>query len=341
MGLGTLGGRAAHTASVLADGRVLVAGGCIADGCTNATPETFLIDADGTMVTAGPTMVTPRDGHTANVVAGQRVVLIGGYPGEGSGVLSSIEMFGAGIITPQTNLAQARGCHASANVGDGEVLVVGGWIRSRTYTATTELFDAETGSVTQMPDLPWAADAVDAVALLDGRVLVTGGQIAAGVPTAEAAIYDPATRRWVSVAPMRTARLKHFSVVLSDGRVLVMGGDIGNESISVTTEIFNPTTLTFTRGPDLGEPRYKFPGGAVALDDVRVLVAGGGRSAEVLDVSSGRTNVVGEPQQVGSFATLSRLGNGDFIIIGGYDDQINLRGTAIIIDSETVGDQSG
>jgi len=290
---------------------------------------------------AGPTLLTPRDSHTANVISDGRVVLVGGYPGEGAGVLSSIEVFDADTISSQLDLVQARGGHASAVVADGEVLVVGGWISSRTYTATAELIDADAGTVTQLPDLPWAADALDAVTLQDGRVLVTGGQIAAGIPTAEAAIYDPTTGQWVSVDPMRTARLKHFSVVLGDGRVLVMGGDIGNESITATTEIFDPATLTFTFGPDMGEPRYKFPGGALALNDNRVLIAGGGRSAEIVDIESGTTSVVAGFQQVGSFATLSRLGNGDFIIIGGYDDRITLRRTAIIVDSATVGDRSG
>jgi hypothetical protein len=339
--LAAVGDRAAHTASVLSDGRVLVAGGCVTDGCTTATSETFLIGADGTTVTAGPTLVVPRDGHTANVISDGRVVLVGGYPGEGGGVLSSIEVVSPDSGSAQLNLAQARGGHASAVITGGQVLVVGGWIRSRTYTATAELIDTDIGVVIRLGDLPWSADALDAVTLQDGRVLVTGGQMAPGVPTAEAAIYDPKTGQWVSVDPMRTARLKHFSVVLSDGRVLVMGGDIGNESITATTEIFDPETLSFAVGPDMGEPRYKFPGGALALADNRVLIAGGGRSAEIVDVDIGTSNVVAESQQVGSFATLSPLGNGDFIIVGGYDDQINLRRTAIILDSATIVDQSG
>jgi hypothetical protein len=242
------------------------------------------------------------------------------------------------MTTSHLDLSQARGGHASARIADDEVLVVGGWIRSRTYTATAELINVDTSAVTQLPDLPWAADALDAVTLRDGRVLVTGGQVSPGEPTKAAALYDPTSGQWVSVAPMGTARLKHFSVVLGDGRVVVMGGDIGNETITATTEIFDPATLTFTDGPDLSEPRYKFPHGAVALGGASVLIGGGGRSVEVVDFDRGSSRVVGESQRVGSFSTLSQLGNGDFILIGGYDEEINLRRTATIIDASLVMD---
>jgi hypothetical protein len=335
-GLGHVGDRAAHTASSLPDGRIFVAGGCITDGCATATSDTFLVDAAGTTAVAGPSLLTQRDGHTANVIADGRIMLVGGYPGEGAGVLSSIEIVDADMTISQHTLDHARGGHASANVAGDRVLVVGGWIGPRTYTATAELIGAS-GIVTQLPDLPWAADALDAVTLQDGRVLVTGGQVEAGVPTAQAAIYDPTNDLWLSIPPMHTARLKHLSVVLDDGRVLVMGGDVGNDATTAGTELFDPATLTFTDGPDLSEPRYKFPGGALVLDDGRVLVAGGGRTVEIVDVAAGTTSVIRETERVGSFATLSRLGSGDFIVIGGYDDRINLRRTATIIDGSIIG----
>ncbi len=327
-----VGGRAAHTATTLLDGSVFVVGGCISNGCTTATADTFLVSPDGKRAVPGLPLESPRDSHTANLLTDGRVVFAGGYPGEGAGVLSSIEVVDPnGAAATLLEMAQARGGHASATTSLNAVLVVGGWIRSQTYTASAELIDVDVNTITRLSDLPWAADALDAVTLSDGRILVTGGQVEPDVPTAQAAVLDPVTRRWRMVGPMGTARLKHFSVRLDDGRVLVMGGDTGNQSITATTELFDPETLSFAPGPTMSEARYKFPNGAIVLDDGRVLVAGGGRAAEVLDIATGTTVVIGEHPRVGSFATVNKLGNGNVIVIGGYDDHINLRRDAFVI----------
>jgi hypothetical protein len=328
-----VGDRAAHTASTLGDGRVLIAGGCVTDGCTTATADTFVVSSDGTAVALGRPMSMARDGHTANVLANGQVIVVGGYPGEGAGVLDSVEVLDPSADTPKEllRLAQGRGGHASALLGVDRVVVIGGWVGPQTSTRTVEIIDPATGRVDRAADLPWAADALDAVGLPDGRVLVTGGQSAPDVPTNAAAIYDPMVDRWTQVAPMKTRRYKHFSVLLRDGRVLVMGGDTGNRNLTRTTEIFDPKTLRFTPGPDLREPRYKFSGGAVALADGRIVVAGGGASTEVLDVKTGHSRTIRDRSRVRSFATLNLLGSGDLLVLGGYDEEINLTRTSFVI----------
>ena len=329
--------RAAHTATTLLGGGVLVAGGCVADGCGEASHETFVVSSDGATIVAGPSMSVPRDSHTATLLDGGRVVLIGGYPGEGLGVLDSIDVVDPLSMTTsvQMPLELARGGHAAAAMVSGDVLVVGGWIGPRSYTASAELFEPTTGRVRAVADAPYAADALDAVVLRDGRVLLTGGQVAPGQATAAAATFDPGTETWTRVGDLSTPRLKHFSVLLSDGRVLVMGGTSDDRNLLSSTEIFDPVANTFTPGPDMFEPRYKFPGGAVVLDDGRVAIAGGGRSTEILDVTEGTSLVVTESAQRGSFATVNLLGSGDLLILGGYDDAIRLRNELVIVPAPT------
>lgn len=333
----TVQARAAHTATTLPGGGVLVAGGCVADGCGEASNETFVVSSDGATIVAGPSMSVPRDSHTATLLDDGRVVLIGGFPGEGLGVLESIEVIDPQSMTGslQMPLEVARGGHAAVAMISGDVLVVGGWIGSRSYTASAELFEPTTGQVRAVADAPYGADALDAVVLRDGRVLVTGGQVAPGQATEAAATFDPETETWTRVGEMSTARLKHFSIVLSDGRVLVMGGTSDDRNLLSSTEIFDPVANTFTPGPDMFEPRYKFPGGAVMLEDGRVAIAGGGRTTEILDVTAGTSLVVTESAQRGSFATINLLGSGKLLILGGYDDAIRLRNEMVIVPATT------
>lgn len=325
--LAAVGARAAHTATTLADGTVLVAGGCVVDGCGSATADTFLVAADGGSAVRGPSMSSPRDSHTATLLADGRVLLVGGFAGEGQGSLDSIDLFDpeSDTITNVAHLHVARGGHAAALAVDGRVVITGGWIAPHTYTPTTELFDPRTGSLSDGPDLPWAADALDAVTLVDGRVLVTGGQVEPGVGTDAFAIFDPAANAWAETGRLLTARFKHAGVLLEDGSVLVVGGTTDDEVILASTEIFDPATGRFSNGPGLVEPRYKLPGGLLVLDDHRVAVAGGGRTVEVLDLASGESQVIDSFTGRGSFTTLSRLGSGGLLVVGGYDDRIALR----------------
>ncbi len=324
--------RAAHTATTLRDGRVLVAGGCVVDGCSRATDETVVIAGDGTRSAGGPRLVEARDAHTASLLPTGGVLIAGGFGAEGVPPLRSIEVVDLARRRSSVagSLAVGRGGHAAAVRPDGTVVVIGGWIAPRTYTSSVEYVRA--GRVARGPSLPWAADALDAVTLRDGRVLVTGGQVASGVGTARAALLDPASGAWTEVAPMRTARFKHTSVVLPDGSVLVIGGTSDDRTLLRTTERFDPRTGRFTAGPSMTEPRYKLAGGAVVASDGRVVVAGGGRTVEAIDVRSARSQVLATFPTRGSFATANLLTTNRVLVLGGYDDEIRLRPEVAVID---------
>ncbi len=329
-----VGARAAHTATRLEDGRTLVAGGCVVDGCSRATSDTFVVSADGRSASAGPPMTTARTSHCAAPLPNGDVLVVGGFPGENAGVSGSVEVFDAATqdLRSLEPLSTPRGGHACVALADGRVLVIGGWVAPRTYTGALEVIDPLTAAVEPGVALPWAADALEATPLQDGRVLVTGGQVASGRATARAATFDPDEGAWTDVAPMGTPRRKHVAVPLPDGRVLVAGGTTDDETLLATTELFDPRTGTFTPGPRMREGRYKLPGGALAVDGRRVLFAAGGSSVEVLDVVDGTSRTIADLGSRASFATVTRLLGGRLLVLGGYDENIALGRRAIVVE---------
>ena len=89
-------------------------------------------------------------------------------------------------------------------------------------------------------------------------------------------IYDADSGRWSLTGPMRHVRNFHTLTLLPDGRVLAVGGeDLAGERNAPhsTTEVFDPGADTWSRGPDLAEPRFDHS--ATLLPDGRIFLAGG------------------------------------------------------------------
>jgi hypothetical protein len=173
-------GRAAHTATLLGDGRVLIVGGCTPDGCTTAegSPGTEYY-VPGLGFTAGPELVQPRQGHSATLLSDGRVLIDGGWAREGTQPLDSAEIYDPltgrfELVGPMT---MGRGGHTAIALPDRRVLIVGGG-SDRT---ATELFDPERD--TFMPAAP----------MPDGRVLVLGGTPDDRELLRSTEIYDPQT----------------------------------------------------------------------------------------------------------------------------------------------------
>ena len=126
------------------------------------------------------------------------------------------------------------------------------------------------------------------------------------------------------VGPLAQARFKHAMLPLADGTVLVIGGTSDDRDRLASTEVYDPGTETFRPGPRLTYGRYKVGDGATELPDRRVVVAGGGPGAELLDRR--RASAVPLPQvpgEVASFGTVSVVGP-DLWLVGGYDTRIRL-----------------
>lgn len=315
--------RMAHTATTLADGSVLVAGGFTDPGAAARSAE--LYDPVDDRFGALPRLTVLRHSHTATLLADGRVLLAGGYT-EGNTVTAAAELFDPATrrFQPTGAMRAARAGHVAIPLADGTVLIAGGVGPDWQFLASAELFDPATGTFTPTGAMSVPRESHAAVALRDGRVLIIGGHRGrrdAIVLYASAEAYDPRRRTFTAVGGMQVRRHKHDAALLADGRVLVTGGsdERDNRGAYTSTELFDPRTDAFVMGPAMLRARYKHNGSTILLPDGRLLVAGGADQAEVFNPVRGRFELVpGATTLTGQFSAAATLGSRGALITGGY-----------------------
>ena len=267
-------GRSGHTATRLASGQVLIAGGWTGPNGQSNTAE--LYDPAGHRFIRLANLAAPRAGSTATLLADGRVLLVGG-DGEADEPLATAEIYDPATRTfhPTGSMAVPRRAHTSTLLSDGNVLVAGGSMGrypSAVIHQEAELFDPRTGRFRPTGALAVGRHKHAAVALQDGRVLVVGGsdQRDWRGQLTSAEVYDPATARFAPVGSMNFARFKFSGaavVLLPSHRVLIAGG-------ANTAEVFDPDTGRFFNVAGAFDAAYYYSA-AVALNDGRVFISGG------------------------------------------------------------------
>lgn len=348
--------RAGHTANLLPDGDVLVAGGY--NGFTEDVGGTHtnlsvaeLFDPSNDRWGEAPPMLVARSFQTSTSLKEGRVLVVGGWESPGSPEAS------AEIYSPETNNWTAVPAPTELHEAYAATLLPSGWV-FLTGTFGPGSYEAKLGAALYDPVAnswepaarPKHPRAYPTISLLaNGDVLVAGGWTReARFPeptryTVQRTVeeYNPNTNAWTELAPMTHPRAYETATLMPNGGVLMTGGidelQIGGALFSAVsnTEMYDPETNTWTARAPMSLARARHS--ATLLPDGDVLVAGGGdcgheyclgggrgpandccaaSSAEVFDPATDAWSFTG-PQTTGIEHTATLLPDGDVFVTGG------------------------
>lgn len=297
--------RAYHTATLLLNGKVLLAGGIDNNNTPLSSAELF--DPATNRFTATGSLKNARWLHTATLLGNGKVLIAGGDGSQGPGIdggtpLASAEIYDpvAGTFSPVTaTMANPRYYHTATLLNNGTVLLAGGQGTGGQKLPESELFDpvaktfAATGSMMVDPALDTGRWLFAALLLRDGTVFVNGGDFGAqyGVNyLASAQVYDPGTGSYADLGSQMTYSRGHLATALrADGVVLITGG-IGSDvsdpnnippaDFLATAELFDAIGQTFSLTGTMGTARANHT--ATSLPNGMILVTGGNQAGSFL-----------------------------------------------------------
>ncbi len=237
--------RTAHTAALLADGSVMVAGGSTYNGGNGAPIASVEVLRPGaaSWIMAAP-MLEARAAHTATVLPDGDILVVGGIGSETdetgpmNTTLASAEIWepSDAVWTATSGLDDGRAKHAATMLLDGTVLV------SRMgQQGTAVIYDPSSGTFAPTDDMQHARFGSTSTRLESGEVLVVGGYGPDELETGRSAeVYDPVTASWSPTVAMADARSGHTATRLADGVVLVVGGQNPGGELVDPSEMYFP-----------------------------------------------------------------------------------------------------
>jgi hypothetical protein len=284
--------RSAHSATLLPNGKVLIAGGSVSNNVASNTAELY-DPATGTFTRTGD-MRTAQFGHEATLLKTGKVLISGGWNGWSTccPIAATPELF-----DPATGLFTTTGSYEHMEfegkrpglepyglvetkatlLRDGRVLV--------TTEPAAQIYDPVAGTFTRTAAMltgtgvlgtPLYIAGQTATLLDDGRVLLSGGEHEDIGRFKTAELYDPATGSFAATGSMAYVRDGHTATLLSDGTVLITGGEsvAGCAVLSLASaERYDPSKGGFVPAGRMNVRREWQT--ATRLKDGRVLITGG------------------------------------------------------------------
>lgn len=301
--------RTHQTATLLKDGRVLIAGGMNRMGSALKSAELF--DPKSGKWSSTGSMAAARYNATATLLPDGRVLIAGGastpegYAGAGQERHEEQSLDTAELYDPRTGTFSPAGKEERVfDLTSGKLLMHAGMGTARRDQSAT--------LITTGP--------------LAGQVLIAGGIGGSEKPLTSAELYYPKTNIFKPTGSMTLARAYQTATELRGGRVLLAGGTDASNKALATAEIYNPATGKFTLTPaPMKHARYRQT--ATLLNDGDVLLAGGSsnigvlKTAEIYDPRTGKFRATGRMTDFRMDAGAVLLRNGEVFIAGGYNNR--------------------
>ena len=230
-----------HTATLLANGEVLVTGGLGVNRIYLASAE--LYDPTKGKWTVTGSMSVGRFAFTATLLPNGEVLVAGGSAYAASCFVTA-ELYNpsTGQWTSTGSMTQPRCYHSATLLPNGEVLVAGGvdsLYNSPDTSPTAELYNPSTGTWQTTGSLETSRAREGAVLLQNGQVLVAGGYNTSNGTTtglASAELYDPSKGSWRLTGSMRLALATLPPLVLLPNSDVLVGNEV---------QFYNPATRTW------------------------------------------------------------------------------------------------
>jgi len=324
--------RNAHTATLLANGEVLVAGGDDSSfgGSPLASAELYN-PATGLWTLTG-SMTVPRESHQAVRLQNGQVLVAGGA--NAGGTLNSAELY-----NPATGTWAATGSMSTARSGFSLTLLPNGEVLAMQGTSA-ELYNPATGNWSATGSPTSSVGGPNAALLQDGEVLAIGESI-----NTPSELFNPSTGSWSATGSTGTTIINPITPRLLNGEVLATGGFRTGNTADSTAALYHPSTGQFTLEP--GPCSCSGFNGAV-LQTGKVLVAGGTivvpgnpyptsqtiNSAELWDVSTQAWTRTGSLHDARSGESITVLPNGQALVAGGMQITKQSNGVVILASAE-------
>jgi hypothetical protein len=269
------------------------------------------------------------------------VITAGGT--DGFSFTATAERWSAGTWSAAGSIGQAAAGQVAALLPDGKALFAGG-ADDIGYYMNGDVFDPAHTTWTQTGPMTHAHAYGAAATLKSGDVMVIGGYDGGDTFTTGAVdIYSASAGTWSAGPALPQGRYAFTASTMTNGKVLVAGGDDG--SMAAGSALSSVQIYTPGSGWAAAESmkKVRVDHAAVALQDGRVLVAGGVdangttlNTAEVYDPATGHWTTTATMSAARAGFTMTVLADGRVIAAGGYGtDPSQALGSTDLFDPTT------
>ncbi len=308
--------RSSHTCTPLPDSTVLVLG-----GTSPGTAELY-VPVNGTFTLTNPPVHPRGRRHTATLLADSRVLVVGGQDAPHTAEVFDPFSQSFSLVAPPN--AQRYG-HVAVRLLDGRVFVAGG-----TNGSSAEIYDPVTDSWTVVAPMPDPSGRPFAVGgLLPSNEVIVAGGFGAGTT---AVLYSPMLNAWAPLGDLVHDYSFPTGASPSDGRIALVAVGYGSDARG---RVLDTATLGWADAPP-SVPHNN--GAAVALEDGRVLVAGGSvangpvvtSASEILDLLHASWTPISPMSTARTEHAAARLYDGRVLVCGGHDGSTDMSSAEVV-----------